>query len=116
MKPMKYLDLMERMDQMIRFRCTGDATEFSNRLGISRRQLYYYIEELKYLGLPISYDRNGKTFFYEKRCMLKIDVYVKELHDSDKVNLQGGVFNINSVLNKTSIYSLPELLCNSNIA
>ena len=92
MNPKKYFDLMERMDQMIRFENTGDASEFSERLGISRRQLYYYVDELKDLGLPLSYNRNSKTFFYEKKCMLKINITIRELGDSELSEYKGGNF------------------------
>jgi hypothetical protein len=87
---MKYFDLMERMDQLIRFENTGDSNEFSEKLGISRRQLYYFVEELKVLGLPLSYDRKLKTFYYEKDCMLKIEISIKELGDSELRNYGGG--------------------------
>jgi hypothetical protein len=90
---MKYFDVMERMDQMIRLENTGDAYEFSERLGISRRQLYYYVDELREMGLPLSYNRCAKTFFYEKRCRLKIDISVRELGDSDLRNYSGGFFS-----------------------
>ena len=92
MNPMKYFDLMERMDQMIRMENTGDASEFSKRLGISRRQLYYYVDELKDLGLPLSYSRKSKTFFYEKNCMLKINISVRELGEYELRNYNGGFF------------------------
>jgi predicted DNA-binding transcriptional regulator YafY len=92
MNPMKYFELLERMDQMLRMENTGDAKEFSLRLGISRRQLYYYIDELKVLGLPIAYSRRSKTFYYEKQCMLKIDISVKELGFTDLYSQSGGNF------------------------
>jgi hypothetical protein len=95
MNPMKYFDLMERMDQMIRMENTGDAFEFSERLGISRRQLYYYVDELREMGLPLSYNRCAKTYFYERRCRLKIDISVRELGDSDLRNHSGGIFSEN---------------------
>lgn len=96
MNPMKYFELMERMDQLIRLESTGDASEFSERLGISRRQLYYYVDEMKDLGLPVCYNRNSKTFFYAKSCRLKIDISVRELNDPDRENLSGGMFFKNS--------------------
>ncbi len=100
MNPMKYFELMERMDQLIRMENTGDAFEFSERLGISRRQMYYYVDELRELGLPVSYNRRSKTFFYEKNCRLRIDVSVRELGDNDLKYLTGGfLLNKNALCN-----------------
>jgi len=88
---MKYFQLIERMDQMIRLEKTGDANEFSDRMGISRRQLYYYLDELRDLGLPLLYNRSSKTFFYERNCRLKIEISVREMDDSEIRTFEGGI-------------------------
>ena len=76
---------------MIRQEKTGDSFEFSSRLGLSRRQLYYYLDEMKDIGLPISYNRKGKTFYYEKQCRLRIHVSITELEEPEEKNLFGGM-------------------------
>jgi hypothetical protein len=98
MNTMKYFNVMERMDQLIRLESTGDSFEFSEKLGVSRRQMYYYIEELKDLGLPLSYNRRARTYFYEKNCRLKIDVSVKEMGASELTNYIGGFFSSKFIL------------------
>ncbi len=84
MKTFPFFNLLERIDQMIRQEKTGDSFEFSNRLGMSRRQLYYYLDEMKDIGLPISYNRREKTFYYKKHCKLRIQVSITELEDSEE--------------------------------
>lgn len=91
MKTFPFFELLERIDQLIRQERTGDSFEFSGRLGLSRRQLYYYLDEMKDMGLPISYNRRGKTFYYEKQCRLRIHVSITELEDSEERNLFGGM-------------------------
>lgn len=92
MNPMKYFEIMERMDQLIRLESTGDAFAFSEKLGISRRQLYYYVEELRSMGLPVCYNRHSKTFYYSVKCRLKIQITVRELSDSENTDYNGGIF------------------------
>jgi predicted DNA-binding transcriptional regulator YafY len=91
MKTFPFFELLERIDQMIRQEKTGDSFEFSTRLGLSRRQLYYYLDEMKEIGLPILYDRKNKTFYYEKQCRLRIHVSITELEDSEERILFGGM-------------------------
>jgi len=42
------------------------------------------------LGLPLSYNRRSKTFFYEKNCMLKVDISVRELGEYELNKFSGG--------------------------
>ena len=113
MKTFQFFELLERIDQMIRQKCTGDSFEFSSRLGLSRRQLYYYLDEMKDIGLPISYSRKDKTFFYEKQCRLKIQVSITELEDLEERYLFGGMkMKKNGLCNRIaqlqSIFRLPN--------
>lgn len=62
----KYIDRLERIDQMIRWKNTGTPKEFACKLGISKRCLYDYLEELKTFGAVILYDKKNKTYFYEQ--------------------------------------------------
>ena len=48
---------LQRINQLIRMKATGPPCQFSNRLGISERQLYRLLDELKSYGLPIEYSR-----------------------------------------------------------
>lgn len=61
----KYLDIIERIDRSIHFECTGNPCEFSKKLAISERSLYYYLSEMRDNGAPIIYSRNMATYRYK---------------------------------------------------
>jgi len=105
MKTFRFFELLKRMDQLIRLESTGDATCFSEKLGISRRQLYYYIDELRDLGLPLAYDRYQKTFYYETRCRLKIEIKILNLEENEFRELKGGYFLYGNFLYAMSLHN-----------
>jgi transcriptional antiterminator len=90
MVTLKYIERLRRMDQLIRQQCTGNSDEFAERMGVSRRQLYNLIEELKDFGLPISFNRSSRTFFYINNCKLEINIEIKELDRTDYLIYNGG--------------------------
>ena len=62
----KHLNRLQHMDQLIRQRRTGNADALARKLGISRRQVYYWLEELKDMGLEIDYSREAVSLIYLK--------------------------------------------------
>ena len=48
------VQLLERMDQLIRLKSTGTPIELADRLNVSRSTIYEIIECLKSLGAEIS--------------------------------------------------------------
>ena len=72
------LNLIERIDQLIRLRATGTADDLATKLQISRRNVYIIIELMKSMDAPILYDIYKKTFYYEYDCELSIGFVEKE--------------------------------------
>lgn len=64
MKWLKGLELVERMDQLIRLKATGTSLELSEKLGISRSTVYAYIALMKELGAPLYYCKKTRSFCY----------------------------------------------------
>lgn len=81
---------LKEMDKHIRKGNTGNAKCLSQKLKISRRQLYNYIDELKDIGVLIKYCRNKKTFYYDKECKVIINCKIEFLNDENTINLLGG--------------------------
>ena len=103
---LKYIERLERIDQFLRQQRTGTAYEFAERLGISRRQLFNLLDELKDLGLPVIYSRSARTFMYEYNCRLKINIEVLELEPVELSYYSGG--NRKIVYNLTIEYFRPD--------
>lgn len=58
------LKVLDRLDQLIRRKATGNSKALANRLGISFRNVYNLIAILKNLGAQILYCRNRQSFYY----------------------------------------------------
>ncbi len=61
-----YIDVLKRMDLMIRTKSTGTPGDFAGRLYLSERSLYNYIGLMKELGAPIRYSRTARSYMYEE--------------------------------------------------
>lgn len=87
----KYLDRLQYMDQLIRQQRTGNATEFGRKLGLSRRQVYNLLEELRLLGIELEYNRSLKSFIYLKSYKINIELNISEIADSEAIGLKAGL-------------------------
>lgn len=61
-KFIEVLQKLERIDTLIRLRCTGFPLEFAQKLDVSRSTLYQYLNILKSLGAEIKYCRYSQSF------------------------------------------------------
>ena len=64
MSTRKIIEILRRMDQMIRMRSTGGPEDFASRLGVSERTMYNYLSLLKELGAPIRFSSWKDTYEY----------------------------------------------------
>ncbi len=78
---------IERVHQLIRRKSTGPPHEFSARLGISDRQLYRILDELKSIGLPIEYCRTRRSYIYSHEVDLEVSF---KILDQRKKTVYGG--------------------------
>ena len=92
----KHPNRLQHMDQLIRQRKTGNADALARKLGISRRQVYYWLEELKDMGLEIDYSREAGSFVYLKPYKINITLDIKELSEEETLNTMGSVNFINN--------------------
>lgn len=68
---------IERIDQLIRIRGTGTATELAEKLGISRKSVYNLLNEMKDRGAPIKFDQFRGSYYYDEEGYFKIAMYFK---------------------------------------
>lgn len=87
----QHIELIKRMDQLIRLRATGNYKQFARRLGISNATLYRLLDVLKYdLEAPIRYNYLNESYEYEKNGSIEIRFIPKNMIDSNGANLQTG--------------------------
>lgn len=80
----------QRIHQFIRTESTGSPCEFAKRLGISRRQLYYCLEEFKDFGAQIVYNRTKNTFYYANDFEFLLTIKTSPLNYQEKSHTFGG--------------------------
>jgi len=85
------IELIRRVDKLIRRKGTGTAEELAERLAISRRCVFDVINMMKEMGGPIVYNQERKTYEYERECKLFLN-YV----DPDKI-IGGNNKNISNI-------------------
>ena len=86
----KQIELIERIDRLIRLNATGTPVELASRLKISRAQTYRMIEIMKELKAPITYDIGLQSFVYEESVGFKFGFFTKELNQSEIQSISGG--------------------------
>ncbi len=71
MNTLRSLKYMERLHKLIKSNHSGDSLDLSMALGLSRRTVQNYLQELRDLGAIISYDSLRRTYYYENKFDFK---------------------------------------------
>lgn len=96
----KQLNRLQQIDQLIRQQRTGNAEEFAGKLGVSRRQIYYWLEELREMGLEIEYSRELQSYVYAKTYKIDITFRIHEMKEMDLSDLYAGGIRIRKALSR----------------
>ena len=84
------LKLIERVDQLIRMKSTGNPKELALKLELSESGVYRLIDLMKTLEAPIYYSSCRKSYCYNYEVTFSIGFVKKEF-------FLGGVRNISSL-------------------
>jgi hypothetical protein len=76
---LKYTERLRHADQLIRQEATGAPRFFAQKLGISESYLYGILDEMKVMGLPLSYNKTRLTYVYTKPVRLRIEIHVETI-------------------------------------
>ncbi len=79
MSTRKIIEILRRMDQMIRMRRTGGPEEFASRLGVSERTMYNYLSLLKELGAPIRFSSWMDSYEYWEEGKVSLEYEKKHI-------------------------------------
>lgn len=55
-----------RLDALIKIKGTGSPKELANRIGVSERSIYKYIQLMKDYGAPIKFSSGKRSYYYEE--------------------------------------------------
>ena len=84
--------LLRKMVRLIEVKKTGTPSEFCQKLGISRSQLYIQIEELRSIDVDIQYDRKQCTFCYAGNKKIIVREPIVVISNEELVVTNGGFF------------------------
>lgn len=68
----KSIEKIKYIDFLIRLKCTGSPKELAEKLGVSERTVYSYLETMQELGATIYFDRNCMSYLYKEIKEFKI--------------------------------------------
>jgi len=60
----KNIQILEKLDYMIRYKKTGSPEELAKKFKVSERCIRTHINTLRQLGAPIYFDRKRKSYCY----------------------------------------------------
>lgn len=64
---------IKRIHLLVRLKQTGTATQLAQKLGVSKSTIYNILTDLKAIGAPIVYCREGRTFKYKYPVQFKCE-------------------------------------------
>ncbi|WP_281991056.1 hypothetical protein [Aquimarina aggregata] len=77
----KHIQIIDRIDQLIRLQATGSPEVFADRLGVSKTKLYRILNTMKALNAPIVYDMTLQSFIYQEEVNFACGFYEKEINN-----------------------------------
>ena len=78
---------IERLHLLIKRRATGSPTELAQKFNMSERCIYRLIDELKSMGLEISYNRIRESYEYLTPVEIRFSLEIK---DDNQKSVIGG--------------------------
>ncbi len=103
------IEKLERLDQLIRLKATGNVDELAQRFQTSRSTVDRIIRTMKELGCPIVFSKNLNTYYYEEEGRLILNF--RSLSKEEQNTLNGGFFRQKSLTSNSGvkqIYFCPE--------
>lgn len=92
MKTLEILERYQKIDKLIKRRSTGNPKSFAKKLGVSKSQLFNYLEELRDRGAEISYNKTLETYIYRKPVEITAVFSVRIKEDDDQVSDNEGIY------------------------
>ncbi|MFN4000009.1 HTH domain-containing protein [Algoriphagus sp.] len=90
MEFIKQIERLQLLNKLVKEKRTGSPEELAERLGLSRRQLYSYLEFLKDYGMDIVYSRKTNSFIFNNGKELEIVFQFQVLEEDVSKEINGG--------------------------
>lgn len=86
----RQIEILERIDQLIRLKATGRPKQLAKRLEVSEATVFRMIDTMKEMNAPICYDLTRQSYIYTETTRFKCGFYMEELDAKAERNLSGG--------------------------
>lgn len=83
MKLIDQLQLLDRLNNLIQRKGTGNYQALARRLGICPRHVYYLLDALKELGAEIEYCKSRQSYYYVNETSLDFSGLLKIVRRDD---------------------------------
>lgn len=104
---------LEQADQLIRLKATGTATQFAEKLGMSKRNLHRLLDFMRELGAPIAYCKTHFRYYYEYEVEF---FFGFRRHEIDASQISGGQGTFSDIFSTvTGFGTMGSHLCSINI-
>jgi predicted DNA-binding transcriptional regulator YafY len=90
MEFIRQIERLQLLNKLVREQRTGSPEELAERLGVSRRQLYVYLEYLKDMGVDIQFSRRLNSFVFTCEKQVYIDWRFEILEPAELKKVVGG--------------------------
>lgn len=87
------IELIERIDQLIRLKSTGNPKKLAEKFNVSESSIYRLIETIKDLGAPVEYSISHQSYIYTDGVDFLFGFFVKELSVEEHKKINGGFKN-----------------------
>ena len=86
----KQIELLERLDQLIRLKATGRPKQLAERLRVSEATVFRTIETMKEMNAPICYDIGRESYIYTETTRFRFGFYLEDLDENTERSFSGG--------------------------
>lgn len=94
MKLLQQINLIERIDQLIRMRATGTPKDLADRLELSQATVFRLIDIIKELGAPVEYNLSRQSYVYSEDVNFQCGFFLSNLTRNDAKEVNGGYKNL----------------------
>jgi hypothetical protein len=91
MEFIKQIERLQLLTKLVGEQRTGSPEELAERLGVSRRQMYVYLEYLNDMGVDIQYSRRLNSFVFASQKKIRIDWRFEVLEPAEVRKVLGGM-------------------------
>jgi predicted DNA-binding transcriptional regulator YafY len=72
MTAIKYINRLKYLDYLVRTHATGSPEDLANKMGVSVRSIYDYLNDLKELGAPVKWSIQKESYIYSEEGKLEL--------------------------------------------